>query len=205
MVGSDSSGGGIGGFKVDKQGSTRFDGAIIGDVRFKGAGGIDSGSIGPAIGDLGHIDIFKIKDLNFRFGNSINSRIGYPDLNLSPNEGRNIKLWGNIDANGWQITGQSDMRLKKNIKPTKRKGIDWTKRQMVADFEWDKEMKTNEGKPEGEQFGMIAQYAGEVATNVNNTDHYLAIKTNEVAYMNLLTNQELIKRVEELERKLENE
>ena len=73
----------------------------------------------------------------------------------------------------------------------------------APDFEWEKEMKANEGKPEGKQFGMIAQYAGEVATNINKDSHYQAIKLDELAYMNLLTNQELIVRVEELERKLE--
>ena len=66
-------------------------------------------------------------------------------------------------------------------------------------------MKANKIMPEGEQFGMIAQNAGPVAKTTDDYNHYLAIKTEEVAYMNLLTNQELIKRIEELERKLDNE
>ena len=203
IVGSDYNGHAIGGFKVDKEGSTRFDGAVIGDIRFKAPGGRDSGSIGPATDDPGHIDIYKVKDINFRHGHGINSRPDYKNLNLSPSSGRTIQLWGNMDANGWQITGQSDMRLKKNIKPTKREGIKWTKRQLAIDFEWDEKMKANEGKPEGEHFSILAQYAGEVATNTNKDSHYQSIKFDELAYMNLLTNQELIDRVEELEARVE--
>ena len=203
IVGSDYNGHAIGGFKVDKEGSTRFDGAVIGDIRFKAPGGRDSGSIGPATDDPGHIDIYKVKDIDFRHGHGINSRPDYKNLNLSPSSGRTIQLWGNMDANGWQITGQSDMRLKKNIKPTKREGIKWTKRQLAIDFEWDEKMKANEGKPEGEHFSILAQYAGEVATNTNKDSHYQSIKFDELAYMNLLTNQELIDRVEELEARVE--
>ena len=77
------------------------------------------------------------------------------------------------------------------------------KRQLAIDFEWDEKMKANEGKPEGEHFSILAQYAGEVATNTNKDSHYQSIKFDELAYMNLLTNQELIDRVEELEARVE--
>ena len=203
LVGSNSNGDAIGGVRVDKPGNLSFSGKFIGGIDFQGDNGAASGAIYSSTEDPGHLTMNKLNWLSFRHGHVIQSTVGYTDLNLQPASGKNIKLFGNIDANGWQVTGQSDMRLKKNIQPTQRDGVSWTKKQLVADFEWEKEMKANEGKPEGKQFGMIAQYAGEVATNINKDSHYQAIKLDELAYMNLLTNQELIVRVEELERKLE--
>ena len=203
FAGSASNGHAIGGFKVDKDGNSRFDGKLLHGIWFQGSGGRESGTIATAVGDEGHLAIHKIRHVNFRNGHNITSTPENPNLNLIPNSSRNISAWGNINMNGYSVQGQSDMRLKKNIKPTKRKGIDWTKRQEVIDFTWNKDMKANKIMPEGEQFGIIAQNAGPVAKTTDEHNHYLAIKTDEVAYMNLLTNQELIVRVEELERRLE--
>lgn len=205
FAGSLSNGNTVGGFRVDKDGNSIFDGKVLHGIRFQGSGGRESGLIATVDGDEGHLLMQKIREINFRGGHRINSNPTHPNLNLIPNSSRNISAWGNINMNGYSVQNQSDMRLKKNIKPTKRKGIEWTKRQKVIDFTWDKDMKANKIMPEGEQFGIIAQNAGPVAKTTDDYNHYLAIKTEEVAYMNLLTNQELIKRVEELERKLENE
>ncbi|RAV84580.1 hypothetical protein DBT52_00930 [Aerococcus mictus] len=113
------------------------------------------------------------------------------------------EFYNNLDMCGYDVVGESDIRLKKNVRETHRKGIEWTKQQHVIDFEWDKENKHNEGKPDGQQFGIIAQYAGEATTFSGGGNHYLAIKQSDVTYLNLLTNQELIERVENLEQEME--
>lgn len=115
-------------------------------------------------------------------------------------------LYGTLDMHGYSIINQSDIRLKENITAPTISGITETKRIQMAEFDFKKyydNQKPEQQRPSGRQFGLIAQsspFLSEIANEKEN--HYLSVDLNKQVNLNTLTNQELIEKVENLERRL---
>ncbi|MDT2660707.1 phage tail spike protein [Enterococcus hulanensis] len=69
-----------------------------------------------------------------------------------------LVAYNDLNMNGWKITNQSDIRLKKEIKPTAVDPIKEFERIDFFDFYWDDTNPRNKGKNTKQQYGMIAQY-----------------------------------------------
>lgn len=109
-----------------------------------------------------------------------------------------VEFHTTLNMNGNGILNQSDIRLKKNIVDSELDGIALTKKQRFINFEWDESNPYNKTKPEGINFGLEAQYAGFMAVK-DVKSNYLFIDMNAQVNLNTLTNQQLIKKLEELE------
>lgn len=123
------------------------------------------------------------------------------------NNGRKnfASMHANLSMEGNTIINQSDLRLKDNIEDVDFSGIEETEKIMIKSYNYKEDHPRTEQFPKGKQFGPIAQYSDFLAgaTGGHNDDHYLSIDLNKQINLNTLTNQELIKRVKELERKVE--
>lgn len=108
-----------------------------------------------------------------------------------------------LSMEGHNITNQSDIRLKDNIRDTEISGIEETERLRFVDYEWKKDHPKTNNFPEGQQFGLIAQDTRFLSTQEQPDNHYLSIDLNKQLNLNTLTNQELIKRIKVLEKTVE--
>lgn len=113
-------------------------------------------------------------------------------------------MHANLSMEGNTIINQSDLRLKDNIEDVDFSGIEETEKIMIKSFNYKEDHPRTEQFPKGKQFGPIAQYSDFLAgtTGGHNDDHYLSIDLNKQINLNTLTNQELIKRVKALEKKV---
>ncbi|NMP59341.1 phage tail spike protein [Enterococcus mundtii] len=141
----------------------------------------------------------------------------------------NYQVYSNIHMNGFSITGQSDIRLKKNITPSKVNGIKETKKIKEIDFEWKEDYRPSQKRvveeigvddspeisiqknvvarknPQGKQFGIAAQSSAFLQEqNAEEGSHYLLINQTKQIHLNTKTNQELIEIVEDQEKRIES-
>lgn len=114
----------------------------------------------------------------------------------------NVLMWRNINMQGYDITNQSDIRLKEDIRPTRVSGIRETKRLRMVDYKWKKDHPVTKGYTQEEQFGIIAQDSQFLQTRDGGSDSYLSVNMNKQINLNTLTNQELITKVERLEEQI---
>lgn len=105
------------------------------------------------------------------------------------NEGEVI-YYQNINMNGNTIINQSDIRLKKDIRPTNVNAIREIDRLEFIDYVWDKEKKPD--SPDGEQFGIKAQYAPFLQVKADEEESYLSIDMNKQVNLNSKAIQEVI-------------
>lgn len=63
-----------------------------------------------------------------------------------------VRVFRNLDMNGYTITGQSDRRLKTDITPTSTVALDGYRQLNMVDFSW-----IDPNKPSGRHLGVIAQ------------------------------------------------
>lgn len=114
-----------------------------------------------------------------------------------------LNFYSPLNMNGFSILNVSDIRLKEHIRQTEVKGIEETKKLNFVDFEYKRDYLKNEDHllPEGEQFGLVAQYTPFLAKQASG-DHYLKIDMNKQVNLNTKTNQELISIIEAQELRL---
>lgn len=85
-----------------------------------------------------------------------------------------------LDMDGYEIENPSDVRLKTNIKD-----VDFDARQEILkagnlkQYEWNKDIKKNVDKPDGEQIGLLAQENPFFANMESEDVHYLTISLNK--------------------------
>ena len=85
-----------------------------------------------------------------------------------------------LDMDGYEIANPSDVRLKTNIKE-----VDFDAREEILkagnlkQYEWNKDIKKNVDKPDGEQIGLIAQENPFFANMESEDVHYLTIPLNK--------------------------
>lgn len=105
--------------------------------------------------------------------------------------GSQMRMHTDLNMNQNTIINQSDIRLKSNIKPAKVNALKEISRLEFIDFEWDKSVLPE--SPEGEQFGIKAQYAPFLQTKAKGEDSYLSIDLNKQVNLNSKAIQEIIK------------
>jgi len=114
--------------------------------------------------------------------------------------------WGALDMHGYPIYNQSDIRLKDNIEPVSFNGVAETKRIQMAEFDYKQNYDSRDAdqqRPTERQFGVIAQSTPFLSSIPDESkNHYLSIDINKQVNLNTLTNQELIKIVEDQERRI---
>lgn len=116
-------------------------------------------------------------------------------------EGAHIS-YRDINMAGNNITNTSDIRLKKNITEPVLDAFNDVLKMKIANFEWDKDNPFNSEKPDGVQFGQIAQYAPAYMQIQNgNNDNYLSVSINKQVDLLTLAIQRLIKENESLKDK----
>lgn len=118
-----------------------------------------------------------------------------------------IQVYKGINMNGNSIINQSDIRLKENVHDATVDPIKEVSKLNFVNFEWKKDHIRNEFKPDGEQYGLIAQHTPFLQGEpFSDEDHYLTIDASK--QLNLTThavkalideNKELKKRLEQLE------
>lgn len=114
-----------------------------------------------------------------------------------------IQVYKGMNMNGNIIINQSDLRLKENIHPTKIDPIKELRNIQFVDYTWKKDHPRNALKPEGQQYGMIAQHAGLMRTmQETDSDHYECIDFTK--QVNLTTHAviKLIEKNEKLETRI---
>lgn len=117
-----------------------------------------------------------------------------------------IDFYSALDMHGFPIYNQSDIRLKENITAPTISGISETKRIKMAEFDFRRSYDNRilvQQRPGTRQFGIIAQSSPFLSKIVNEKkNHYLSVDLNKQINLNTLTNQELIQKVEMLEKKI---
>jgi len=147
--------------------------------------------------------------------------------NFTVNNNVNFQVWSHINMNGFSIIGQSDIRLKKNVRPSVVNGIAETKKIAMIDFEWKADYRPSQTQeveevknddtaeisanknvlsrrnPTDTQFGIMAQSTGFLSElDPTGETHYLVIDQTKQIHLNTKTNQELIMIVENQERRI---
>lgn len=137
-------------------------------------------------------------------GGNNGTGIGYKDTNNEITEtfrtyqvGANVS-YRDINMGGNSITNQSDIRLKKDITPTELNALKEIDKMTFVNFEWDKSLKINEKKPDGVQFGQVAQYAPKMMQKqVDGDNNYLSVDSSIQLNLASKAIQELNKKVNE--------
>ncbi len=106
----------------------------------------------------------------------------------------NTRSYGNIEMQpGYEVTQASDRRWKDIVGKTETNALEEINKLSVVDYYW----KNGDGE---KQFGLIAQDSPFLS--VINEDGYYGISGNKLAMLNLLSSQELCKRIEALEEEI---
>lgn len=108
-------------------------------------------------------------------------------------------LYRPLDMSGHQITGQSDIRLKTNIEDSSVDALREIERMKFIEFEWDKDKAVNKNKPEGRQFGQVAQYSPFLQTKAGDSESYLSVSLSKQVNLNSKAIQELNEKIKSLE------
>lgn len=106
----------------------------------------------------------------------------------------NVNFYSNLNMHGFDIIGESDIRLKKNIAPTQINALDVLNALEMKEFDW---CENDEHVP----IGIIAQQLREVAPELIETAKtgLLSIKTSSLIYYAIKAIQELSERIEQIQ------
>ena len=145
-----------------------------------------------------------LANISGRYGTGIgyhNGTSSFPLL-IIPESGA-ILSHRDLNMNGNTVTGTSDIRLKKNIKPAELDPLKEIEKMRFVFHEWDEENPVNENKPSGERFGQIAQYAPAILQVQNGEkDHYLSIDKLMQTDLNSFAIQQLKKENDTLKQEI---
>jgi hypothetical protein len=100
-----------------------------------------------------------------------------------------------LSMEGNNITNQSDVRLKTNIKQADIEALKEIERMEFIDYEWDKTNPANANKPDGRFFGIKAQYSPFLQTKAGDSESYLSIDMTKQVHLNSKAIQELYRKV----------
>ena len=118
--------------------------------------------------------------------NDIPTNLWYTPHEFYVNDNRVLKISDRLsvhavlDMDGYEIANPSDVRLKTNIKD-----VDFDARQEILkagnlkQYEWNKDIKKNADKPDGEKIGLLAQENPFFAEMESEDVHYLTIPLNK--------------------------
>lgn len=109
---------------------------------------------------------------------------------------------GSIDMKGYNITNQSDIRLKTNIVDSEVNALHEIERMKFIEYDWDLENPANDKKPTGRQFGIVAQYSPFLQTKASGSESYLSVDMSKQVNLNSKAMQELLNRIKALEAKI---
>ena len=104
-------------------------------------------------------------------------------------------LHANLNMQGNTIINQSDIRLKKDIEDSTFNALQEIDRLKFVEYIWDKEKEVNKEKPEGRQFGIIAQYSPFLQTKAYDSESYLSVDMLKQINLNSKAIQELYRKV----------
>lgn len=116
------------------------------------------------------------------------------NANFTVYNNANVNFYSNINMHGFDIIGESDIRLKKNIAPTQINALDVLNALELKEFDW---CENDEHVP----IGIIAQQLREVAPELIETSKsgLLSIKTSSLIYYAIKAIQELSGQIENLQ------
>lgn len=114
----------------------------------------------------------------------------------------NTKSNGNIDMGGYTITNQSDIRLKTNVVDSEVNALREIERMKFIEYDWDLENPTNDKKPTGRQFGIVAQYSPFLQTKASGSESYLSVDMSKQVNLNSKAIQELKKENDTLKQEI---
>ena len=145
----------------------------------------------------GDLDITGVVESQLRIADRNNIIWGNSTkgLQLSSNKeiglgGSVTRLYSNLDMNANTIINQSDVRLKRNIRPSKVDAVREIERLEFIDFEWDKDKRPD--SPDDEQFGIKAQYTPFLQTKASGEDSYLSVDLGKQVNLNSKAIQEVV-------------
>ena len=113
-----------------------------------------------------------------------------------------VRFYKSIDLNGNEILNQSDIRLKSDVKDSDVDALKEIERMKFIEFEWDKTNPANERKPEGRQFGIVAQYSPFLQAKAGDNESYLSIDMTKQVNLNSKAIQELKKENDTLKQEM---
>ena len=114
-----------------------------------------------------------------------------------------MNMHATLNMNGYEITGQSDIRLKKNIEDSNVNALREIERLRFIEFDWDTSKRPSDSKPEGRQFGIVAQHSPFLQTKLESEDSYLSTDYTKQINLNSKGLQELIYYTRSLEERIE--
>lgn len=109
---------------------------------------------------------------------------------------------GSIDMKGYNITNQSDIRLKTNVVDSEVNALREIERMKFIEYDWDFENPANDKKPTGRQFGIVAQYSPFLQTKASGSESYLSVDMSKQVNLNSKAIQELKKENDTLKQEL---
>lgn len=109
---------------------------------------------------------------------------------------------GSIDMKGYNITNQSDIRLKTNVVDSKVNALHEIERMKFIEYDWDLNNPANDKKPTGRQFGIVAQYSPFLQTKASGSESYLSVDMSKQVNLNSKAIQELKKENDTLKQEL---
>lgn len=109
---------------------------------------------------------------------------------------------GSIDMKGYNITNQSDIRLKTNVVDSEVNALHEIERMKFIEYDWDLENPANDKKPTGRQFGIVAQYSPFLQTKASGSESYLSVDMSKQVNLNSKAIQELKKENDTLKQEL---
>lgn len=179
---------------------------------------------GSTVGDESNVYIKNWKDLSMN-GNNIDDvqRIEGYELAIRATQGRlrlgapqpdgqryntlevgyaNTISNGSIDMQGYNITNQSDIRLKTNVVDSEVNALHEIERMKFIEYDWDLENPANDKKPTGRQFGIVAQYSPFLQTKASGSESYLSVDMSKQVNLNSKAIQELKKENDTLKQEM---
>lgn len=123
-------------------------------------------------------------------------------LTRNENTGEQVAdLYADLNMQGNAITNQSDIRLKTNVSESQLDALKEIERMKFIEYDWDSSNPYNKQKPQGKQFGIVAQYSPFLQTKSANVDSYLSVDMTKQVNLNSKAIQELLNRIKVLEAK----
>ena len=109
---------------------------------------------------------------------------------------------GSIDMKGYNITNQSDIRLKTNVVDSEVNALHEIERMKFIEYDWDLNNPANDKKPTGRQFGIVAQYSPFLQTKASGSESYLSVDMSKQVNLNSKAIQELKKENDTLKQEM---
>lgn len=144
----------------------------------------------------GHLQLSSGQQVNIGWGDGSISEVV---LAVSRNQ---VALNKNINMQGNTITNESDIRLKTNVVDSSLSALKEIEKMRFIEYDWDKSNTHNKNKPEGRQFGIVAQYSPFLQTKTADSESYLSVDMNKQVNLNSKAIQELKKENDTLKQEL---